>query len=50
MMWTKVLLQHFVISVRWHCTHLMNFVRLNEGIDRAVRVYVTFDQNSGQNV
>ena len=28
---------HFVNSVRWHCTILMNTTRLNEDIDRAVR-------------
>ena len=28
---------HFVNSVRWHCTILMNTARLNEDIDRAVR-------------
>ena len=29
---------HFVNSVRWHCTILMKTTRLNEDIDRAVRV------------
>ena len=28
---------HFVKSVRWHCTILLNTARLNADIDRAVR-------------
>ena len=37
MMWAKVLFMPFVISVRWHCTMLMYFTRLNEDIDRDIR-------------
>ena len=38
-------LMHFVNSVRWHCTILVKTTRLDENIDRAIREYVTFDQN-----
>ena len=33
----KSYFMHFVSSVRWHCTILMNTTRLNEDLDRAVR-------------
>ena len=33
----KIDFMHFVSSVRWHCTILMNTTRLNEDINRAVR-------------
>ena len=36
-MCTNVFFMHFVNSVRWHCTILMKFTRLNEDIDGAVR-------------
>ena len=36
---------HFVNSVQWHCTILMKTTGLNENIDRAVREYMTFEQN-----
>ena len=37
MTWIKVLFMHFVNSVRWHCTILMNFTRFNEDIEKAFR-------------
>ena len=37
MMWIKFLFMHFVKSIRWHCTILVNFTRLNEDIVRVGR-------------